>query len=217
MRTLTVDEARKFYDRFGAKQDRQVFYERKALESLVQASRFGDAQSVFEFGCGTGRLALELLERHLSPACRYLGIDVSSTMIGISSTRLAPHAARASAILASGDLKLPLPDVSVDRFVSTYVLDLLSDSATLQLLAEARRVLDRHGLLCVAGISRGTTPLSRAVMSAWQWLFRQKPSLVGGCRPIRLADMLHEAGWKVDFQQTVVSWGVASEVIVAVP
>ncbi len=33
-RLLTVDEARKYYDRFGAKQDSQSFYEDPALAEL---------------------------------------------------------------------------------------------------------------------------------------------------------------------------------------
>jgi len=217
MRTLTVDEARAFYDRFGAKQDRQAFYERPALAALVANARFGDAQFVFEFGCGTGSFAATLLQNHLSPSCRYLGIDISSTMVRLASERLAQYAPRASAVLASADPVLPLANASADRFIATYVLDLLSESAAIETLDEARRVLGPGGLLCLAGITHGVTATSKAIMSVWQSLFARNPNLVGGCRPTRLNNLLPIEQWGIRYHDTVESWGVASEVVVAFP
>lgn len=57
-------DAKRFYDRFGAKQDLQ-FYEHAALDNLIANSNFEHASSVFEIGCGTGRLAKNLFEKHL--------------------------------------------------------------------------------------------------------------------------------------------------------
>ena len=59
MSPLSIPEARRFYDRFGAKQDKQVWYEAAALDDLVLHSDLANARSIFELGCGTGRLALE--------------------------------------------------------------------------------------------------------------------------------------------------------------
>ena len=55
--TLSHEEAQRFYDRFGAKQDWQRFYEDRAISELVAHGALADAQSVVEFGCGTGRIA----------------------------------------------------------------------------------------------------------------------------------------------------------------
>lgn len=147
MRTLTTDEAKAFYDKFGAKQDSQAFYETSALEQLVAHSSFGSAHEVFEFGCGTGRFALDLLQHHLPATGRYRGTDISTTMVELANARLAPMGKRASVTLSSGDDHLPLEDHSVDRVVSAYVLDLLSFQSARQFLAEARRVLRPDGLL----------------------------------------------------------------------
>ncbi len=215
MRTLTPDEARAFYDRFGKKQDRQTFYEASALDALVAHSEFETARSVFEFGCGTGRFALEILERRLPAAARYLGVDLSTTMVRLASERLSPFADRASARLVSGDPVLPLPDGSIDRFVSTYVLDLLPKAAVQKVLGEARRVLRPGGLLCLAGITPGATPLSRFVMGTWQRVVAVNPAWVGGCRPTRLTEYVVPAHWVIQFRSVVVAWGVASEVLVA--
>jgi len=117
--------------------------------------------------------------------------------------------------LASSRPALDLADSSVDRFVSAYVLDLLAEPLVRQVLAEAGRVLRPEGLLCVAGITHGVTPFSRLVMSAWEWLFARNPSWVGGCRPTRLERHLPASDWNIRFRTVVVSWGVASEVVVA--
>jgi len=215
MRTLTPEEARAFYDRFGSKQDSQVFYEAAALDQLVGNSAFEDARSVFEFGCGTGRFALELLRHHLPAGSVYRGIDISMAMVEIASARLAPFAARANVTPASGQPALALADASVDRFVSTYVLDLLPDAVVRQVLAEARRALRPDGLLCLAGITQGISPLSRLVMGAWAKVFAMNPSWVGGCRPTELTQHLSASDWTIRFQKVVVAWGVASEVVVA--
>ena len=213
--TLTPGEAKSFYDRFGSKQDRQTFYEAAALEQLVASSSFANARSVFEFGCGTGRVALGLLEHHLRPDAVYRGTDISTTMVELATARLAPFGDRAAVTLASGKIAFPLQDRSVDRVLSTYVLDLLSCPAVHAFLAEARRVLQPGGLLCLVGITHGTTPLARIVMGAWQWLFVQKPHWVGGCRPTRFAEHLAPAEWKIRFRTVTVAWGIASEVVVA--
>jgi ubiquinone/menaquinone biosynthesis C-methylase UbiE len=216
MTTLTPQEAKAFYDRFGARQDRQSFYEAAALEQLVAHGDFGGAKHVFEFGCGTGRFAFDLLRHHLPETASYRATDISTTMVELASARLAEFAPRASVTTASGDIAFPLPDGSVDRVIATYVLDLLSDGAIDRFLGEARRVLQPDGLLCVVGITFGTSPLSRTIMRGWQWLFTQRPSWVGGCRPSEIQRRLSSA-WRIRFRTVVVAWGIASEVVIAHP
>jgi ubiquinone/menaquinone biosynthesis C-methylase UbiE len=80
-RTLTTAQAKAFYDRFGARQDAQSFYEDRAIDVLVVHGVFSTATSVFEFGCGTGRFAKRLLAQALPPEARYMGVDVSSAMV----------------------------------------------------------------------------------------------------------------------------------------
>lgn len=102
MSILTRGEARAFYDKFGSKQDSQAFYEAAALDQLVENSSFATAQSVFEFGCGTGRFAFDLLQRHVPADAVYRGVDISSTMVRLASARLAPFGERAAVTLGAG-------------------------------------------------------------------------------------------------------------------
>lgn len=214
-RTLSHDEARRFYDRFGARQDAQAFYERPALERLVAELALGEARAVVEFGCGTGRLAAELLGGPLPPTARYLGLDLSATMVGLARARVARFGARAEIQQTGGEPRIDAPDGAFDRFLSTYVLDLLPETEIRSLLAEAHRVLVPGGRLGVAGLTHGEHGLPRAVSFLWERIHRLRPALVGGCRPLSLAPLLSAAGFRLRHRSIVAPWAVASEVVVA--
>ena len=49
---FSPEQARRFYDRFGIKQDTQSFYENPALDKLVEFGDFENAHDIVEFGCG---------------------------------------------------------------------------------------------------------------------------------------------------------------------
>ncbi len=217
MRTLTTDEAKSFYDRFGIKQDSQAFYEERALKILVANASLKGVQSIFEFGCGTGRLGLDLLQNHLPPTAHYFGIDLSTTMVGLATKRLAQFSSQAAVAAASGGPTLPLENASIDRFLSTYVFDLLPEAAQRELISEAKRALRPDGLLCLAGVTNGVSRFSRVVMGIWQWVFSRNPSWVGGCRPTRITEFLPSSEWVIHLHTVVVAWGVASEVVIASP
>jgi ubiquinone/menaquinone biosynthesis C-methylase UbiE len=213
--TLTPSEVRVFYDRFGKKQDAQSFYEDPALDDLVAHGHFAEAAKVFEFGCGTGRLAARLLAEDLPVSATYIGCDLSATMVNLATARLAPYGERARAFQSDGTTHLPLADNSVDRVISTYVLDLLPDTDIEEVLREAHRVLIAGGKLCLVSLTTGATLPSRIVSSMWTLVFRLRPSLVGGCRPIRLGRALNPSCWELEHRKVVSAFGVASEVAIA--
>lgn len=107
---LTRDEARRFYDRFGARQDSQAFYEDRALDALIRAGDFENARSVVEFGCGTGRLAARLLGELLPPSTTYVGFDLSATMVSLARERLRELGERVRVEPSDGSAGLPLPE-----------------------------------------------------------------------------------------------------------
>ena len=217
MRMLTREEAKSYYDHFGAKQDSQSFYEAPALQALVENSHFDQATSIFEFGCGTGHFAQELLAKHLPATAHYRGIDISTTMIQLASSILAPFSQRATVSLASEENAIPVEDNSIDRFVTSYVLDLLTPESVARILNEAHRVLQPDGLLCLVSLTKGVSPISHFTMSIWQSLFSMNPAWVGGCRPTELMDHLSANQWNVHHQEVIVAWGIPSEVVIASP
>ena len=213
-RVLSHEQAKAFYDRFGSKQDLQRVYEDPAIRALLAQADFEHARSVVELGCGTGRFAELLLRERLPATATYLGVDVSSTMAAIAGGRLRSFGERARVLQTSGPIALPAPDRSCDRFVSTYVLDLLGEPDIQAALAEAQRLLEPGGRLCLVSLTYGQTLASRLLCRAWTTLHSLRPQLVGGCRPLRLADHLTDA-WSLAHHEVVCTLGVCSEVIVA--
>jgi ubiquinone/menaquinone biosynthesis C-methylase UbiE len=214
---LTRSQARAFYDRFGAKQDSQAFYEDAALDELIAHAAFGQAQTVFELGCGTGRFAARLLAEQLPPTATYLGFDLSRTMVGIASQRLDAYADRARVTHSDGAMHFPLADDSVDRVIATYVLDLLPETEIRRAISEAHRVLAPGGRLCLISLGQGVTLPSHIVCALWSAVFRLHAALVGGCHPIRLHDYFDSLRWSVDYRHVLSQFGVTSEVLVATP
>lgn len=214
-RMLTHQRAKAFYDRLGSKQDLQAFYEVPATNNLIAHAAFEAAQSVFECGCGTGAFAERLLSRHLPPQARYLAVDSSATMVRLARSRLARFGDRAAVRQTDGSLQFDEVSGPFDRFVSNYVLDLLSASDRAQLLSEAHRLLVAEGRLCLVSLTRGSTPLVRLVTWSWRRLHALEPLLVGGCRPLELLDCLPDTRWYIDYAQVITRFGVPSEVVVA--
>jgi SAM-dependent methyltransferase len=217
MAQASRDEVRQFYDAFGAKQDRQGFYEDAAIDSMIELGGFSDAQAVFELGCGTGRLAARLLSDHLPASARYVGIDLSSTMVDLARKRLAPFAGRCEVHLSDGGFDFSSYGGPFDRVVATYVLDLLSRRDIELVLAEAHEAMSKGGLFCHAGLTRGSGPISRATSGLWTLVHRVKPTLVGGCRPLTLADLMPRERWRVIHREVVVSAAIPSEIVIAAP
>ena len=94
-------------------------------------------------------------------------------------------------------MRLDLPDGAFDRFISAYVLDLLSEEDIDSLLSEAYRVLWTGGLLGLVSQTKGSQGLSRFVMWIWERLYQFSPILTGGCRPITIGSLLKNLRWKV--------------------
>ncbi len=212
--TLTHSQARDFYDKFGKRQDSQ-FYEAVAIKQLVEQASFGSADSIYEFGCGTGSFAAELLSHQTPDDCIYKGLDVSSTMVALARQRMEQFGARAQIDNSDGKPLIREQNESFDRFISNYVLDLLHEDDIKTVLGEAHRILKPGGLVCLVSLTHGKSMFARLVEYIWTRLYRFKASLVGGCRPIRLDDFVGEPNWQVEFLQSVSSFGITSEILVA--
>ena len=214
-RTLSTAEARKYYDRHSAKQDKQGWYEDKPLSEMCEHAQLQDAASVLEFGCGTGRLAKDLLSDHLPETATYIGQDLSPEMVARAEARIAPFTDRAEIRLTEGEIRFDVADESRDKVMACYVLDLLSATDIDLFFTEAHRVLKPGGLLCTASLTRGTSPSSKLVSQMWSLVQKLAPNRVGGCRPLTLREKFDVQHWSVQHHQTVTASGVPSEVLIA--
>jgi len=212
--TLTHSQARDFYDGFGKRQDAQ-FYEEVAIRQLMEQANFEHAECIFEFGCGTGRFAAEILADVATDSVTYKAIDISSTMVALAQMRMAQYGARAQVDTSDGKPVIREENEAFDRFVSNYVLDLLDRDDIAAVLNEAHRILKPGGLICLISLAHGNSVVGRLVESVWSWLYRIRPSLVGGCRPIQLGEFVGSPNWRVMHLDSVSSFGITSEILVA--
>lgn len=212
---LSHQQAKAFYDRLGKKQDSQSFYEDVATLALIRHGEFAEASTVLEFGCGTGRFAEGLLERHLRASAMYIGIDISDTMVALAKERLARFGPRAAVYLTDGSPHLDFGTATFDRFISNYVLDLLTFEDIRVVLDEAWRVLCEGGLLGLTSLTYGFTPISRVVVRIWRAIHAMRPMLVGGCRPVSLLELVTGPRWNIRYHDKFSNYGVPSEVLVA--
>lgn len=216
-RLLSRAEVRAVYDRIGAWQDTQAFYEKPALDALIAHGASGDAQSILEVGCGTGRLAERILETCCPSEGRYLGVDLSSRMVEIARDRLLNHENRAEVVQTDGRFSFDHPDGTQDRIVAAYLLDLLPEDDIRSFLSESHRLLRGDGRLCLAGLTRGECLFGQVASTLWTALHAAHPEWVGGCRPLRMRRFVEAGPWTIVHREVVRHWGVPSEVLISKP
>ena len=214
-RALSHEETRALYDRVGRKQDRYRFYEDPATRRAIRRADLANAKAVFEFGCGTGRFAETLLDRHLPSVAQYVGVDVSRTMVALASRRLARFGCRAQVRLTDGSPHLDVASATFDRFHSNYVLDLLSVEDVREVLDEAHRILTSGGLAAIVGLTHGSTCGSRLIERALLTIHSVRPSLVGGCRPLDLTEFIGTPKRNVCAHETLTRFMIPSQVVIA--
>jgi ubiquinone/menaquinone biosynthesis C-methylase UbiE len=213
-RTLSRAEARRFYDRLGARQDTQAYYEDPPNRDLAAHLELASARAIVELGCGTGRFATETLLPAAPDTCAYHGLDLSATMVALARQRLAFAGPRASVAQTDGAMALPGEAGRFDRFVSTYVLDLLPRDDIRALASEVVRALRPGGLAGVTSLTHGRRGLARGVSWLWERVQARMPALVGGCRPLDLRPLLAAPELIVEHEAHHTVRGLSSQVLV---
>ena len=180
--------------------------------------------SVVEYGCGQGKLAELVLAD--APQLTWRGIDQSPLMVERARERLERFHPRAKVELLSSGAPEDVADIpsgGVDRFVSTYVLDLLSERDMYAVLDKAQASLHpERGLLLLAGITWGYRDSWKTFFMTliWELLYRFRRKVVGGCRPQLLEPYLRAKGWTIVRTARTLPSGfpwMTSEVICARP
>lgn len=217
---LSRSRARDVYDCFAETghawgKDADSGYGGPAVNALLEMAEFDKANSVLDYGCGQGKLAELVLTRHGSSdndgknknkSMTWKGVDQSPKMVHAFTKRCVERfgSERCNVVLLpDGDpCCLDVEKDSVDRFVSTYCLDLMSESDMYAVLEKAEECLDaKNGTLLLAGITWGykngnwKTFLMTLI---WETLYRLSIETVGGCRPQLLRPYLEEKGWRVE-------------------
>lgn len=212
---LSHEQARNTYRWMTTAVELVGIYEDIATRKLLPYARLDQAEQVFEFGCGTGRFAEQLLRDALPAGARYTAIDVTPDMVARTQRRLSEYADRVDITQSDGDAPTKQPTAAYDRFLSNYVFDLLPESEIVAVLDQAHRMLRPGGLLCVSSMAPAHGPLSRLCVGLWTAIYRVSPALVGGCRPIQMAPLLDPQKWRIIHQEVVTPLGLPLEILAA--
>lgn len=208
-----------FYDAFGALLMNDLYhrtFEEPAMDIMIEECCFESRHNVVEIGPGGGFLAEKILRA--APGLHYTGADMSAAMVTKATARLKPFIDGGGVRLLHVNDSLSFlaaQEASVDRFVFTYVLDLLPPADIDDLAKVLREKLKgSNAKVCMVNLTHGFTGLSRLVTNVWQLLYRHLGgAAVGGCRPIQASDyFLPRDGFRVDSRQLTVSAGLPSEV-----
>ena len=126
-----------------------------------------NGERVLDLACGTGTLALEVLER--APGARVTGVDADPEILA----RARGKAEKAGAELAFDEgmsTELPFADETFEVLLSTLFFHHLNDEAKRETAEEIARVVRPGGRVVVADWGRPQDPLMRAAFLPVQLL-----------------------------------------------
>ncbi|WIM99585.1 methyltransferase domain-containing protein [Actinoplanes oblitus] len=148
---------------------------------LLDRAGVRPGQTVLEIGCGPGDVLLQLGRR--VPDAKLIGIDPDPAALRKARRKAARRGLEITFQLAYAD-RLPLPDDSVDRVLSSYMLHHLDTDQQVAALREVGRVLRPGGEVHV--VDADGTP--------HQGSKRHRHPRLAGHTPDRIADLMREAG-----------------------
>lgn len=125
-----------------------MFVWRDAQEPLIAPAEVGEGQTVVDYGCGPGGLAVELARR-VGSGGRVIGLDINPDFLARTGAlgEEAGFAERIDTRLLE-DERIPLTDGSVDRVLCKNVLEYVPDPE--QTIGEFRRILKPGGIAHVS-------------------------------------------------------------------
>ncbi len=206
--TISPDRARNFYDRVGARYDLAEIFESRAKVRASELLALAPGERFLNIGVGTGKEQAKFLP-DLSPGGSAVGLDLSPVMARLASHRTGAPVAEADACY------LPFRACAFDVLYAAYVLDLISAGDLPGVLAGCHRVLAPGGRMVIVCLTEGVDLPSRSLVAVWKGIYSFAPLACGGCRPLKLAARVEAAGFQVSTRETIVQWGVPSEIILA--
>jgi ubiquinone/menaquinone biosynthesis C-methylase UbiE len=184
--------------------------ESRARRRSLELAAIRDGEAILEVAVGTGLLFAEVLARN--PSGRNEGIDLTEAMLARARQKAERAATRSWRLRVGDAYRLDFEDGAFDLLLNSYMFDLLPEADFPRVLAEFRRVLRPDGRLVLTNLAPATSLGYRL----WEWLYRVRPALVGGCRGVEVAEPLVRAGFHVVTRERVVQLFFPSEVILAV-
>lgn len=183
----------------------------KARNVGLDRARIQNGERVLELGVGTGLTFRQIVRRN--PDGWNEGVDLTEAMLVRARRRMARTGFDNYRLVHGDAVRLPYDDNSFDCLISTYMFDLLSRAQMEEALTEWGRVLAPGGRLVLVYQTTGR----RWYQEIWDTCYCCVPVILGGCRGIAPAPLVHEAGMEVESTEFISRLGIPQEVLVARP
>lgn len=180
----------------------------------LELARIQPHEKVLEVAVGPGHILLEILKRVNRTSVIY-GIDLSWKMLEKSRRRALGTGYKNACLVEADTRQLPFGDRTFDILYSSYALDILGLHDITCALSEFRRVLKMGGRVVLVNLSKKCSKSRTWVERLYQLLpATWVPYLLGGCRPVLLADLLNQAGFTA-IERKFIGGLMSSEIVTA--
>jgi ubiquinone/menaquinone biosynthesis C-methylase UbiE len=205
---LTQDSVRTTYDLYSSVYDLWGgLTESNARNHAIELAGVRDGDTILDVAVGTG-LMLEKIAP-VNPRGKMTGIDISVGMLNKAREKLSkyPNVSLKNATAQS----IPFSDNHFDTLFNSYMFDLLPIEIMPSILNEFKRVIKPGGRLVMVNMTIGEKPGS----GLYEMIYKISPALMGGCRGVRLSDLLKKIGFEVVTRDYKQQFLFPSEVILA--
>ncbi len=144
----------------------------------IEMARIKPGERVIEVAVGAGYSFVEILKR-VGPGETVYGIDLSSRMVEKTKKRAERRGFKNFGLSVCDARSLPFPDDFFDVLYNSYMLNLMPIKDFSAVLGEFQRVLKNDGRIVLVDLSKkdfGPVFLEK--------IYRLRPYLLGGCRPV---------------------------------
>ena len=141
--------------------------ELKFKSELIKQANIATNHKVLDFGVGTATLSLLLSKQQ--PDCYIEGVDVDEKILGIAKEKIDEQDAKIKLTKYDG-IKLPYPDKTFDRVITSLVFHHLDSEQKKNSLEEIKRVLKSDGELHTADWGKASNFLMRTLFYFVQFL-----------------------------------------------
>ena len=183
--------------------------ETKAQHRAIELANIQDAIAILEVAVGTGRLFNRIVERN--PNGRNIGIDISKGMLAKAKSRLSKQPNSNYSLDIGSAFNITMENHSIDILFNNYMFDLISFDHMDLIIDEFSRVLKPGGKLVLVNMTKA----EQFGAGLYERIYRISPTLMGGCRGVKLSNLLTEHGYKVENREYVQQMLFPSEVILA--
>lgn len=157
---------------------------------LIEQTRIQSGHRVLDLGCGTATLTILLKQLH--PDAELIGLDGDENVLNIARDKIARSGLRINLTRAMS-YRMPYPDATFHRVVSSLVFHHLSREQKVQTLQEVYRVLQPNGELHIADFGKASNVWMRSVFFIAQLFegFHTTTDNVKGMLPV----LMEQAGF----------------------